>query len=272
MFFMIQQFGCSRVKHFTHDTRTAKKFAFLLLLIFSTQVMAVNHIYLGGSFGISDAKFSGNPLNISYLSGATITDAYPLNDRHDSAPVYSINGGYEFSNMTSLLSIALGLGLYNNVTNYHFQGLVIETAAGDPSNSLYNYAYNINNIRLMAEIQLTLMLSKLQPFLNFGFGPTWNKALQYHEFAVNNTGYPPLPGFQSNTSTHTAFQAGVGISTTLEQLLNIQSASQERIAIGYRYVDLGSVTFGTRGPSYPFALNLRNLQANEGYLSYIHIF
>ncbi len=220
--------------------------------------------YVGATLGASYATQNQSLQQITYVSGVGITDAYPVNDNQVSALNFSLNGGYEFSGDNHLKpAIAIGLGFYNTPVGYDFTGTVIETVAGSPPSTLFNYTYNLYNIRLMAEAQFTWQLGLVAPFINIGVGPGWNRANGYTETPLTPVGFAGQPPFQSNTNVVFAYQAGLGISTTIHQ---------ERIAIGYRYVNLGQTTLGTRGPTYPYSLKTGSLYTNDVYLSYTHLF
>lgn len=250
-----------------------KRFTSLLALSFFSfpAFSACGHIYVGTSLGASFALLGKHTPQISYDDNL-LMDAYPLNNRRGAAPIISINGGYEFLGDNWKPAVALGLGLYSNPTDYDYHGQLIETALGDPSSTLYNYNYNINTTRLMAEIQLTWMLGKLAPFINFGAGPTWNKMDGYTETAITSTGYPALPPFRSHTNVNFAYQAGFGVSTAFNFPVCHSDTTHERISVGYRYANLGTTAFGTRGSPYPFSLKTGLLKSNDIYLSYTHLF
>ncbi len=246
---------------------------FLLGLFFSIPAVAASgHMYIGSSLGASFAKLGNSYPQIAYLSGATITDAYPLNSNRASTPVFSVNGGYEFTGANWQPAIALGLGVYTNLADYGYNGQLIETAQGDPSSTLYNYSYRINSSRVMAEIQFTWMLWKLSPFINFGAGTARNSLTGYTETPVTSTGFVALPPFQSQTNVNFAYQAGLGVSAAFNFAGSVSDFPKERISVGYRYVNLGTTAFGTRGSVYPYQLNTGLFKTNDLYLSYTHLF
>lgn len=53
---------------------------------------------------------------------------------------------------------------------------------------------------------------------------------------------------------------------------SISDYQHERILLGYRYVNLGDASFGTRGEVYPYRLDMGNLTTNEIYLIFMHLF
>jgi hypothetical protein len=246
---------------------------FLASFFFFIPTCSANgHIYLGASVAASFAQQGTASPQISYFSGDIITDAYPHNNNNASTAIFGINAGYEFSGAHWNPSIAFGLGIYSNLVDYNYQGQVIETAAGDASTTLYNYSYNINSKRLMAEVQLSWLVAKLSPFLNFGVGTSWNRMNNYHEMQINSTSYPPFPPFQTRTNDNIAYQAGIGLSTAFNFASTKSDDPKERISLGYRYVNLGTTAFRTRGSVYPFVLNTGLLKTNDVYLSYTHLF
>lgn len=146
--------------------------------------------YLGGSIAGSSARTANQSPAIVYNSGTRITDAYPLNKQQDTSALLSVNGGYEWAGSGQLPIIDLGLGLYTNLSNYHFNGKVVETALGDPSALLYHYQYHLYSTRLMAELQLAWLVKRFMPFVNVGIGPAWNRLDNYQETGAGSTGYP----------------------------------------------------------------------------------
>lgn len=230
------------------------------------------HFYLGAQVGPSFAKLSKKNPQISYVSGVLITDAYPLNNNQAVSVMLNLNGGYEFTGAHWKPAIALGFGVYFNPQDYHYRGKVIETVEGDPSSTLFNYSYKIQTTRALVETQLTWMLPYLSPFINFGLGPVWNNAHHFTETAVTDTGYAALPPFQSHTKLNVAFQAGVGVSARFNFKKSESDCPRERISVGYHYAYLGSTSFGTRGPDYPYPLKTGSLTTNDLYVGYTHLF
>jgi hypothetical protein len=230
------------------------------------------HVYLGAQVGPSFAKLSKKNPQISYVSGVPITDAYPLNNNQAVAVMLNLNGGYEFTGANWKPAIALGVGVYFNPQDYHYRGKVIETAEGDPSNTLFNYSYKIKTVRALAEIQFTWILPYLSPFINFGLGPVWNKAHSFTETAVTDTGYTALPPFQAHTKLNVAFQVGVGVSAGFNFKKVDSGCPRERISVGYHYAYLGPTSFDTRGSDYPYPLKTGSLMTNDLYFAYTHLF
>lgn len=227
--------------------------------------------YVGASVAASFATLSKSAPQIIYYDGL-LTDAYPLHNTHDSSAIFGVNGGYEFAMTPWKPLLAVGLGLYGNMVNYRYHGQVVETAAGDPSTTLYNYSYGINTTRLMAELQIRWMYGRVSPFINAGIGPSWNRLLNYKERAFNDTSFPPLPAFQTYTANQAAYQVGAGISTAFNLSHSSADSLQDWVSIGYRYVNSGKTSFGSRGAVYPYTLSTGSLETNEAYMSYTHLF
>lgn len=243
-----------------------------LFVSFIPSLSAQGHLYVGGAIAANFAQFSHNAPEISYFSGTKITDDYPLASTHPEATVLSGTIGYEFRGSHWKPAVALGLGVYGNLADYTFKGSVTETAAEDPGTRLYKYNYHLTSMRLMAEMQLNWTLTQLSPFVNFGLGSAWSNLTGYNETAINPVGYPPLLPFRSQNTLNVAFQIGCGVSTSFNVANSHSDFLHERISVGYRYVNLGSTSFGTRGPQYPFKLNPGLLQTNEIYFGYTHLF
>lgn len=243
----------------------------LLIFISTPAFSAMGHVYLGASGGASFVNLGNSNPQIAYESGVLITDAYPVTN-NGTPPVFSVNGGYEFASVNKLPAIALGLGVYSNLINYPVNGRVIETALGDTSNTLYDYRFHVHSTHAMVEMQMTWALAKLSPFVHAGIGSAWNQVLSYREIAIDSTIYPPLPPFQAKNNLNFAYQFGCGLSTGFNFKNSTSDFPKERIAVGYRFVNLGKTSFGTRGFEYPYSLNFGDLQTNEIYLGYTHLF
>ena len=244
-----------------------RNLAWVILFLISTSVYAVNgHVFLGGTIGLNKARMGNNNTTINYYDG-NLTDAYPLNRNDANTATIGINSGYEFQGSGLIPAIALGLGIYGTPVGYDYKGQLVETAIGDPSSTLYDFKYHVHSTRLLLEAQFTwALLEKFAPFINMGIGPARNRLSGYEETPVDNTGYVPLPPFQSHASTDFAYQLGLGVGYAWG---NYQ---QERISLGYRYVNLGNTTFGTRGDVYPYRLDTGRLTSNEVYLTLTHLF
>jgi len=246
---------------------------FVSLNVFSIPAFSASgHPYIATSLAVSDANIGNVTQQIIYSSGVPIMDDYTVSGRQTSSSMFSVNGGYEFASVNAWPAIALGLGLYGNPIDYGFSGLVIETVTGDAPDTLYNYTYNINGTRLMAEVQLTWLMQMLSPFINFGVGPGWIKANSYTEVPVTSTGFVAQPPFQSQTNLNLTYQAGFGITTAFNYANPSANFKQDRIAIGYRYVNLGQTSFATRGATYPYKISPGSLKTNDIYISYTHLF
>ena len=240
---------------------------FFSLFSFIATCSASGHGYLGASAAASFARLSTTSPQISYFSGAIITDAYPLSNNQSSTGMFGINGGYEWTGANWFPAIAFGLGLYSNLIDYRFNGQVNEMVEGDGTNTLYNYSFNGNSRRLMAEIQLNWLLAQISPFVSFGVGAAWNRMNNYAEQAFNNTSYPPLPPFQTRTNNNTAYQAGAGVSTSFNFTQTKSDFPHERISVGYRYVNTGTSPFGS--PIFLQHLLSSAVTENDVHFSYV---
>ena len=254
------------------SVKASKKLSWLTIFLFSTSAFATHgHIYLGGTIGASKATVGNSNPTIQYYDG-NLTDAYPIHGRHANTAIIGVNGGYEFVGACPMPAIGLGLGVYGTSGDYDYKGQLIETAIGDPSSTLYNYKYHVNSTRLMFETQFTwMLLEKLAPFINIGIGPAWNRLSGYTENPVDSTGYVALPPFQSHTHTNFAYQVGLGVGYAFN-FSRCVSDYHERISLGYRYVNSGNTSSGTRGAVYPYHLDTGRLTSNEVYLGYTHLF
>lgn len=232
---------------------------------------ALGHFYLEGTTGVSLSKLDHANPRISYDNGI-FNDAYPLHGNQSNRMMMSGNIGYELTGSNGIPSLALGVGLFGTPTDYSYTGHLIETPLGDTSNTLYNYRFNVNSIRLMAEAQLSWTIGNIVPFINGGIGSAWNRLSGYNEIPVASSGFVALPPFQSHTNTNFAYQVGVGLGYGFNFAAPASAFKQERVSLGYRYANLGTASFKTRGQVYPYPLNFGKIQSNEIYLSYTHLF
>ena len=238
-------------------------FSFFLLSIFQASTSyAAGHPYIGMSLGASFGTLSHDTPTITYADG-TITDSYPLSDTTGVAPVASVNGGYEFAGRHWIPAIALGLGAYTTTTGYDYDGDVSEAVEGIPSFELFDYSYSINSTRLMVESQFTWDIKSWLPFIDVGLGYAWNRTTHYHETSEPGIAPPAAPPFHSQTQANFAYQVGFGLA---------KAFNDNRVFIGYRFVSLGQTSFGTRGVTYPYELKTGELNTNDIYVGYTHLF
>lgn len=244
---------------------------FILFFLPATVFAWNGHGYLGGAIGASWAQPGNNNPQIHYYDGG-LTDAYPIHGNPKTRAVIGLNGGFEFAGAGVMPAIALGFGAYTNLGSYDLSGQLIETATGGPVSTLYNTTIRINSTRLMAEAQFTWAFCPFFPYIDVGIGSAWNRSSGYSETAVNSTGYPPLPPFNSNTSTNFAYQLGLGVAYAFNFVPSTADGQYDRVSLAYHYVNSGTASFGTRGSVYPYRLSMGNLTANELYLTYTHYF
>jgi opacity protein-like surface antigen len=254
-------------------SRKNELIGFFALFVLSNPLFSADgHYYLGASIAASFAQLGTHTPQISYLSGAVITDSYPLSKSGASSAVIGVNGGFEFNSINSKPAVALGLGVYTTPGNYKYSGQLIEAVEESGSTVLYNYSYNVSSSRLMAEMQLTWkLMDAVYPFINLGVGPAWNRMSGYTETVATSDGIVALPPFLNNTQNKFAYQAGLGMSIAFNCKADKTDVPHERISLGYRYANLGGTSFGSRGMQYPYALNTGTLSTNEVYLGYTHL-
>jgi hypothetical protein len=245
---------------------------FFLASLSTISFAANGHFYLSSEVGGSILAIDNNNLQINYYNGF-LNDAYPLQKKTAATSLFSLSGGYEFASSAGLRpALSLGLGVYTTPTEYGYSGQLVETALGDASSALYNYKYNLASTRLMVETQLTWAIKQFAPYVDVGLGSAWTQANGYSETIATPDGYVALPAFQNRTNRHFAYQAGLGVGYAFNFLSNSASFKHERMSVGYRYVNLGNASFGTRGSIYPYKLNLGQLRSNDVYVSFTHIF
>lgn len=266
--------GKGMICNFLYLAKQKLKWLILFLVSAFTTSSAfalIGHPYLGGTIGASIAENGNNNPQINYYDGF-LTDAYPINGSHPTTSSIGVNGGYEFAGERFLPAIALGLGVYGTPGEYDYKGQLIETTLGDSGSTLYDYKFHIKSMRLMVEAQFTWILEQFAPFVAIGAGTAWNRLSGYTESPIDSTGYVALPPFQSRTNTHFTYQIGLGVGYAFNFARSRSGYQHERISLGYRYVNLGNASFGTRGAVYPYRLSMGRLTTNEIYLIYTHLF
>ena len=192
---------------------------------------------------------------------------YLPTNKHSSAVLYGINGGYEFKIKSNLL-LSLGLGIYQS-SNHSSKGQRWAVYPYDPSSNSheFDYEYKVQSTRLMLETQFAWPVHfskiKLIPFVSLGAGPALSFANSYQETEVAPVG--ASVSFKTKTNIRFAYQLGAGISCPF-------NADQSRLSIAYRYVDLGKAHFNSRADNLPYQLDVGKIKAHEVYLSYTHLF
>lgn len=229
------------------------------------------HFYLGVDLTKSYGTLGDDDPAITYYQGY-FTDAYPLNSSRSSTATIGLKSGYEFSGAGLRPAIAVGLGLYTTPNTYRYTGQLVETPLGSPSNDLFDYSFRVRSRRIMAETQLTWTLANhMASFVELGVGPAWTRLMDYQEVSNTANIQPNLSGFDSHTNNTLAYQVGFGLSYAFNMGQDTQF-QHERLAIGYRFVNLGNVSFASRGSDYPYTLSLGTLKTQDVYLNLSHYF
>lgn len=245
--------------------------ASILLFLPLTAFAVHGNTYLGVLGGATFGNINKSNPQITYDNNL-LNDSYPINNHNSTTVVTGVYTGFEFANPSPYPAVALGIGGYFTPNHYTFKGQVIETLAGHPSTTLYNYQYYVKSTRLMFEVRLTWLTDSVSPFIDAGVGSAWNKFSNYTETPATSGGVVALLPFQSRTTTNFAYQVGLGFSGAFNfQNIN-DDHKYERFSVGYRFVNLGMLSTGTRGSDYPYNLGLGRLLSNEVYLSYTHLF
>lgn len=235
------------------------------------------HIYVGGTAGASWGRVGNSNPSITYYNHL-LTDAYPVTHRTSAASVLGLSGGYEWLSRGRIPAIALGIGAYTTPSEYHYNGAVIETSQGGPSNRLYTNSFHLSTTRVMVEGKFSWLFGihkqAVLPYIDLGIGSAWNQASAYTEAVATTGGYLPLPGFHSRTSSHFAYQvgAGAGYAFNIPSNQATTELKHERVSLGYRFSGLGPASFGIRNASYPYALNTGRLTTQDVYLNLTHLF
>ena len=231
------------------------------------------HVYLAGEWNYSYGSFSEQSASMTYHDGV-LTDAYHLNNASVNTNGFSLQGGYQFPRPVGIATVSVGLGFYSTLSPYHLNGSMNETASGDPTTKLYNNQFNVSSKRVMLETQASWELpSSFVPFVNVGLGRSWNEASGYQETKVGSGGIS-VPPFASKTLQNVAYQIGIGVGYQFNFKPFANDAfKHERFSVGYRWANLGAVSFDTRGATYPpYDLDLGHLVEQSIYLNFTHLF
>lgn len=245
------------------------------------------HWYAGAGYGKGLATLGNSNPEVTYYYGY-LTDAYPLTNSQTSAGVANVSGGYEWPAMRSgWPAIAVGVGLYTTPKSYNYQGQVNETALGSESKDYYDYQFQLSSTRLMVETTFTWTVAQQwRPYGELGIGVALNTVSDYSEsVASSNThGYVTTPPFESKTTSNVAYQVGVGLGYDFnfddintfdaDSDYVADSFQHERLKIGYRWVDSGSASTGTRSidPYNSYNIDLGTVKTQELYISFTHYF
>lgn len=250
--------------------RVLSVYILIALFFLNVSAYAFNHLYVGGTVGANNEWIDNHSPSILYHD-ETLLDEYPLRNRHNTSFLLGLNGGFEFEGNHFIPALELGLGLYATPGENRYHGQLIETAIGDPSSTLYDYRFKLNSIRLMVETQFTWSVNQFLPFISVGIGSAWNRLYGYKENPIDSTGYVALPPFKSYNNNNFAYQLGFGLGYAFNIGNNYTGHCHDRVALAYRYVDVGNVKFGIRGSDYPYQLKFRRLNNHEIYLNYTHL-
>lgn len=239
----------------------------------SDSCLAVGHVYssvqIGGDFG----SLSNHDPEIIYYN-RNLIDSYPVNHPYDGTSFVGIGSGYEFEGHKFVPNVSFGAGFYDTLSSYRYKGRVTEAPLNGATTLLYNYRYRLNAKRFMAETKIAWEdQHHIEPFIDMGLGAAWINAKDYNETAVSSNGFVALPPFNSNIKANFSYQVGFGMGYGFSfKKNNVNHYEPNHIALGYRYVNLGKVAFGTRGQSYPYALKPGTLSAQEFYFEFTRFF
>ncbi len=249
----------------------AFKLSGLLIItsLLSTATLAEGHPYVGITGG---ATFAAVGTQNSTIATGSSNDNYATNSSASGTSMFGVSGGYEFAGHGPIPAVALGVGVYDMPSTYNYSGQLVQTPTGGGAQSFYNYNFTINSARIMAEAQFTWTAGNFSPFINAGIGPSWIQLGSYTENPTKGTGPVTLSAFQPHTNSNLAYQVGFGVEYAFNLFKNTRGFKQNRLGLGYRYVNLGGAVFETRSSTYPYQLKTGKLQTNDVYLIYKHLF
>jgi opacity protein-like surface antigen len=130
-----------------------------------------------------------------------------------------------------------GLAYYTPFSDYTLSGI---TEQGIPGPQ-YTYSYSIQSSQLLFDNKFLMMPDEYyHPYLSAGIGIANNRAYNYQR--AYNASYPEYSlGFADNMSNSLSYELGFGLDLDLDFIPHLEGW---RFGIGYRYINLGTVSSG----------------------------
>lgn len=215
-------------------------YCFLCLLFLSNTALAQGRWFIGAGGG---ATFLDVKSNHFISTGPDWPNDKMHNTVVDSAPLFVLNGGYQW------IHNSLWFPFYSLALNYMYgfpakvNGQVEQYSLPEFTN--YDYQYRIKTQTFLAQFKADLyQWYRCMPFLLAGAGVSLNTAGSYTEQAHMNVTPRVSPGFSTDTNTYFSYAFGAGFDYVIQK--NIWAS------LMYQYTNLGSVQTGT-------GANTRNL-------------
>lgn len=167
-----------------------------------------------------------------------VVNDYDSDDETEVGPLTSLGLGYTFNNvMNKPLSIALALMGYF-IDYDDVEGTESPFVNVGQFDTL-DYRFRAESYAAMVESRFIYTQMAWQPFALLGIGASWNRLFDYDEWPSNSSSSAaPVPsGFDANTETSFAYEAGVGVRHQL--FYDPRNKIQWQILFDYRYMNLG---------------------------------
>ena len=239
-------------------------------MAFQTSVHAnqnINHWWVTLESGAAFTQNNSDTV-VEYMPEVTVPDNY-VTTHNDNVAILGLGAGYSMGEAKKNSWFPTNrLGIYYD---YYFPATSSGHIEKYQNITAYTYKFKSHSNTLWLNDQLDLFnWCNIVPFIEFGFGPSWNTAYDY-----NQTPVAPNPlqdrrtqsaAFKNKTHTDLAWRTGVGVNFIL-------SKNSDRFQIGvlYRYSDRGRAKTGSSAnyPTVDKPLETK-LRSNEvlGSLSY----
>lgn len=214
--------------------------------------------------GLAFPSFNSN-LTIANNSGFPGTFSQDLyTTQNNNQPLFEMSFGHRWERPKLWLP-AYSLGFYyqhffttnmgGNITQY-----------SSPVYTNYNYNWNVTADVLLVGLKLNLIqYRRLAPYLKAAAGFSYNKSNGYSESPLPGlTDTRVSAGFQANTSTQFAYNAGIG--------LDFQASGNFIVSAEYQYQNLGTMSLGNGSNAWSGqSLSLGQYHANAFLFSLTYL-
>ena len=211
-----------------------KNTGLLLLSAFLFSTVAAAHIkpIVALSLGGENATFGATSTSVAFFGSPIPANIYTSTNSQDTQFLGGIFLGAECK-INSLWDWQWGLSYYQN-SAFQATGQVNQLGTDN-----LGYQYDIVSRRLLAETKLLYTIKNIiHPYVDVGVGEAFNRASNYYEYALPDSGGVPMSQpFGNHSTSNFTYIAGLGIDVDVTHYV--------RFGLGYRYADLGKAGLGT---------------------------
>ena len=205
-------------------------------------------VQLQGGADLASHQDSLSINNHSNFPAPQNVDVYSLKSAHNGTVALTL--GKQFSDALPWIS------------HYTISGRIQYIAPSSVGNTItlysmpaflnYNYNWNLSSLAVTADTKLSLLNSaKYAPYVNLGFGVSFNDTESYSETALAGVTPRVSPGFANHTTTQFTYHLGAG--------LDFNYNASWRLSGGYEFESLGNFASGQGQTTWSAdALHLNN--------------